>query len=123
MKTKGAKPAGATEAWLFSSVGAGFNFSGITVGLSIEDCETNSTGDDGIAVYYSPIMVLQNIGQKVTLASDASGRLLFPTCARLRFFISKTGKIEEATVKSCTRRRFALSSIEEIRKQSCPTTP
>jgi hypothetical protein len=46
----GPPPPGATEARLFSSVGDGFNFSGITGGLRIEDCETDSTGDDGIMV-------------------------------------------------------------------------
>jgi hypothetical protein len=113
----GPPPSGATEARLFSAVGDGFNFRGITGGLRIEDCETDSTGDDGIPVYYSPIMVLENVGQKVTLSSENPGRPLFQAGARLRFFVSKTGKIEEATVKSCTRSSFAPSEMEKIRKQ------
>jgi len=118
----GPPPAGATEARLFSSVGDGFNFSGITGGLRIEDCETDSTGDDGIAVYYSPIMVLQNAGQKVTVASESGGGPLFPIGARLRFFVTQTGKIEEATVKDCKRSPFPRSGIEEIRKKVFTST-
>jgi hypothetical protein len=113
-------PPGATEPRLFSSVGDGFNFVAITGGLRILDCETESTGDDGIAVYASPMLVYEVAGQRVTLSHGAVGAPLPEAGTRLRFFSAASGRLEEGVVARSTRGQRPAADWTAIRKQLMP---
>lgn len=116
----GPVPPGATEPRLFSSVGDGFNFTAITGGLRILDCETDSTGDDGIAVYASPMLVYEVAGQRVTLSYGAAGAPLPEPGARLRFFSAASGRIEEGVVTRSTRGQRPRADWIAVKKQLLP---
>ena len=126
----GPTPPGATEPRLFSSVGDGFHFENTTGGLSILDCETDSTGDDGIAIYDMPLLVgaVANGGKTITLSFATAGGTdsrwaKRPTAGtRFRFYVAATGTIEEGLVTNRTSSSMTSSAWTTLRNQIVPTT-
>jgi hypothetical protein len=115
----GPPPAGATEPRLSVSVGDGINCAGITGGLVIEDCELDSTGDDGIAVYAEPGLVLQTDGdRRLTLSFQSGGHPPLAPGSRLRLFSESAGTMSEATVVSSAPSALSRPEIEAVRKQA-----
>ncbi|NBS79715.1 hypothetical protein EBS57_07905, partial [bacterium] len=126
----GPTPPGATEPRLFSAVGDGFHFENTTGGLSILDCETDSTGDDGIAIYDMPLLVgaVADGGKTITLSFAIAGGTdsrwaKRPTAGtRFRFYVAATGTIEEGLVTNRTSSSMTTSAWTTLRNQIVPTT-
>jgi len=114
----GPPPSGAKEPRIFSSVGDGFNTSAVTGHLIIEDCETDSTGDDGIPVYTEPMLVLAGAGARLTVAFRSPDAPLLQPGARLRLYARQSGRIEDVTVQRATRSTMAVEAIQQLRQAS-----
>ncbi|NBU50802.1 MAG: hypothetical protein EBS47_12130, partial [Betaproteobacteria bacterium] len=121
----GPTPAGATEPRLFSTVGDGFHFHNTTGGLSLLDCETDSTGDDGIAVYDLPLLVgaVADGGKTITLSfalaggTDSRWAKRPAAGTRFRFYVAATGTIEEGLVTNRTASTLTSAAWLALRNQ------
>lgn len=115
----GPMPEGATEARLCSTVGDGLNFSGITGKLLIEDCELNSTGDDGIAVYSEEGIVLKSDGDnQITVSFSTPGSRPLLEGSRMRLKTRPLGTSQQVTVVSCTVSVMPRAEIDTLRMKA-----
>ena len=115
----GPPPVGATEARLFSTIGDGINCGGITGRLVIEDCELDATGDDGIAIYSEPGLVLRaDGGKRITASFSSAGQPPIRPGARLRFFSEANGDRIEAAVVARVAATMPHADIEAARNRA-----
>jgi hypothetical protein len=115
----GPPPAGATEPRLFSTVGDGINCGCITGRLVIEDCDLDATGDDGIAIYAEPGLVLRTPDAKrLTVSFSSAGRPPIQPGARLRVCSAATGGMDEVAVVSSAAATMPRTEIEAVRNQA-----
>ena len=100
--------------------------------MSILDCETDSTGDDGFAIYDLPLLVgaVADGGKTITLAfANAGGTdsrwAKRPTAGtRFRFYVAATGTIEEGLVTNQTSSTMTTEAWTALRNQLvAATTP
>ena len=115
----GPPPAGATEPRLFSTVGDGINCGCITGRLVIEDCDLDATGDDGIAIYAEPGLVLRTPdAQRLTVSFSTAGRAPFWPAARLRVCSAASGGMDEVAVVSGAAATMPRAELEAVRNRA-----
>lgn len=98
----GPPPPGATEPRLFSSSADGINFENDQRGPVIHHCLVDSNGDDGIAIYNTPDLILggQDASILVSLLTFNGANEVYAPGDTLRLFLHPSKSIEERKILS-----------------------
>jgi hypothetical protein len=119
----GPPPPGATEPRIFSSSADGINLQDNTRGPVIRNCMVTSNGDDGIAIYNQPDLVLGNEGAGSLLIGlnwPDPKRKVYAPGDTLRFFLFQSGRTEERKIAS-VQPAPPPEDIEQIMKKCLKT--
>lgn len=111
----GPPPPGAVEPRLFSSWADGINLAGARVGPRVEDCRVEGSGDDAIAVYYEPNLVIrQEPGNEVVVGvTQYSPEYLVGDT--VRFFGYRDGTILDRTVTGVADAGLSHEEVQATR--------